>query len=282
MFEVDTTEAAPLSRRDFSKIRSLVYQRAGIDLREGKETLVSARLGKKLRESGCRTYAEFLASVESDQTGESLTALIDALTTNYTFFYREPGHFNLLRETILPKLASRERVELWCAAAATGEEPYTLAMLLLEARGTSGSSRVLATDISTRALEKARLGVYPADRFDAVPKALLHKYWLRGQGNSAGLYRANPELARAVEFRRLNLIDPFTHTAPFPVIFCRNVMIYFDSPTQQRVADRLCQWLEPGGHLFVGHSESLSAARQSLEYAAPAVYRKPGAAPRRS
>jgi len=266
-----------LSKRDFSKIRTLVYERAGIDLREGKETLVSARLGKKLRESGCRTYAEFLNSVDSDKTGEALIALIDALSTNYTFFFREADHFHFLRDSVLPGLVSRERVEIWCAAAATGEEPYTLAMLLVEACGASGN-RVVATDISTRALEEARRGVYPADRFEGVPKALLHKYWLRGERGSAGYYKAKPELTRAVEFARLNLIEPYTLSAPFPVIFCRNVMIYFDKPTQEKVVRQLSEWLEPGGYLFVGHAESLNGVRHSLQYVAPAVYRKPASA----
>jgi chemotaxis protein methyltransferase CheR len=256
-----------------------VYERAGIDLRDGKQTLVSARLGKQVRAAGCRSYAEFLASVESDKTGESLTALIDALTTNYTFFFREPDHFQFLREKILPKLVSRERVEIWCAAAATGEEPYTLAMILLEDLGEKLSRacpRVLATDISTRALAHARRGVYPVDRFESVSKELLRKYWLRGESSSSGLYKAKPELARTVELGRLNLIEPFNLNAEYPAIFCRNVMIYFDKPTQQRVVDRMCKFLEPGGYLFLGHSESLSATRHLLEYAAPAVYRKPG------
>lgn len=281
--ELGLTAAPPvLTSRDFSKIRALVYDRAGIDLREGKETLVNARLGKQLRESGCRSYADFLLSVESDLTGQALSALIDALTTNYTFFFREPDHFRLLSDVVLPQivlpqLASRTSVEIWCAAAATGEEPYTLAMLLLEALGRSGASlRVLATDISSRALGKARAAVYPADRFEGVPEALLRKYWLRGEGRSTGFYKAKPELARIVEFASLNLIEPFTHPAPFPVIFCRNVMIYFDKPTQERVIGRMCQFLEPGGYLFVGHSESLSATQHSLEYAAPAAYRKTG------
>lgn len=270
-----TISPAALTSRDFAKIQTLVYQRAGIDLREGKEALVQARLGKKLGESGFRSYAEYLANIEADKTGESLVALIDALATNYTYFFREPAHFNLLRDTILPKLAARPSVDIWCAAAATGEEPYTLAMLLLEICG--GASRVIATDISTRALETAQQGIYAAERFESVPDAMLHKYWLRGHGKSVGYYKAKPQLAAAVEYRRLNLIEPFTFRSAFPIIFCRNVMIYFDKPTQQRVVSRMNQFLQPGGYLFVGHSESLSAAHHSLEYAGPAVYRKPAA-----
>lgn len=284
------TATPALTAREFSRIRSLVYERAGINLHDGKQTLVSARLGKQLRESGCRSYADLLTSIESDKTGESLVALIDALTTNYTFFFREPDHFQFLRDTVLPTLMARrtsgatraEPAEIWCAAAATGEEPYTLAMLVLDAFGPSAGAWVLATDISTRALETARRGVYSEERFEGVPQGLLHKYWLRGEGQSAGKYKAKPELARAVQYGRLNLIEPFTLRAMFPVIFCRNVMIYFDKPTQQRVVDRMCRFLEPGGYLFVGHSESLSGTQHLLEYAGPAVYRKPGAVERKS
>ena len=261
-----------LTTRDFEKVRALIHQRAGIDLHAGKEGLVKARLGRKLRDSGSHSYAEYLASVESDRTGESLIALIDALTTNYTYFFREPEHFNFLRDKILPKLAERPSVDLWCAAAATGEEPYTLAMLLLETCGLS--SRVVATDISTQAVKQAKRGVYPVDRFESVPKTMLHKYWLRGDGKAAGYYKAKPELASAIDYRHLNLIAPFSFPSPFPVIFCRNVMIYFDRATQRRVVDRMSQFLEPGGYLFVGHSESQCATHPMLEFAGPAVYRK--------
>lgn len=276
-------EIPPLSKGDFAKIRALVYERAGIDLRNGKETLVSARLGKQLRKSGCRSYADFIASVESDRTGEGLTALIDALTTNYTYFFREPDHFQFLRDTVLPQLAPGAGFDVWCAAAATGEEPYTLAMLILEASGSRLSAPcVLATDISTRALAAARAGVYASERFKDVPAALLHKYWLRGEGPSAGLYKVKPELARAVEFVQLNLVGPFTLHSAFPVIFCRNVLIYFDKSTQERVMEQLCRYLQPGGYLFLGHSESLAGTRHELEHAAPAVYRRAPSIGRRS
>ena len=267
-------DALPLSARDFARIRALVHERTGIDLRSGKESLVRARLGKPVQESGCRSYADFLATVESDPTGEALTTLIDALTTNYTFFFREPDHFRFLLERLLTHLAPRAGYYIWCAAAATGEEPYTLAMLALEAFGSLGSPPcVLATDISTRALSTARRGVYPAERFKDVPAALLHKYWLRGDGPSAGFYKAKPELARVVEFMPLNLAAPFTLDAAFPVIFCRNVLFYFDRPTQERVVGQICRYLQPGGHLFLGHSESLSGVRYGLESVAPAIYR---------
>ena len=269
--------APVLPPRVFQKIASLIYDQAGIELKDGKQALVSARLNKKLRESGCRTYDEYLMLIEGDRTGESLIALIDALTTNYTSFLREKTHFEYLKQ-ILPDLCSRADLQIWCAAAATGEEPYTLAITMLEALGSTAASRcrILATDISTRALASARQGVYPMDRLKDVPQGWFSKYWLRGEGASEGMCKVKPEVARMVEFRRLNLIEDFTHTRRFPVVFCRNVMIYFDKPTQERVVQRISTFLEPGGYLFVGHSESLTGIAHSLQGVAPAVYRMRG------
>jgi chemotaxis protein methyltransferase CheR len=268
-----------LSPRTFERVRKLVYDTAGIDLRQGKETLVSARLNKKLRQLGHTSYEAYLDEVAADHTGDSLTALIDVLTTNFTSFLREPAHFEFLEKTILPAIADRPRVEIWCAAAATGEEPYSLAFSLLEFFGSDAASRcrILATDISTQALAKARAAVYAAERFEGVPKPWLPKYLLRGEGKSKGLYKVKPDVARMVDYRRLNLIEPFTPDGgPFPLISCRNVMIYFDKPTQEKTVNRLSQFLEPGGYLYIGHSESLSGINHSLTFVKPAIYRKAG------
>jgi chemotaxis protein methyltransferase CheR len=289
--EPDVVWPAPgvLPARVFAQVRKLVYDKAGIDLRPGKEALVTARLSRRLRESGCPSYQAFVDRAARDATGEGLVELIDALTTNFTSFLREPSHFEFMRRKVLPALVSRASVDIWCAAAATGEEPYSIAftlldMLALEALGAGARPRVLATDISTQALERARRGVYPAERFSGVPRAWLHKYLLKGTGEATGLYRVRPEVARVVEFRRLNLVEPMppfvteggrAHAGVFPLIWCRNVMIYFDTLVQQRVVTALEQRLEPGGYLFVGHSESLSGIRHSLEYVQPAIYRRP-------
>ncbi|HEY4363686.1 MAG TPA: protein-glutamate O-methyltransferase CheR [Bryobacteraceae bacterium] len=270
-------EVAELPPRIFQKISSLIYDKAGIELKNGKQALVSARLGKKLRETGCRSYEEYLSRIEGDGTGESLIALIDALTTNYTSFLRERSHFDYLRK-ILPPLSSRGAVDIWCAAASTGEEPYTLAISAAEALGSEAYARcrILATDISTRVLATARRGIYPAERMAEIPKDWLAKYWLRGEGSSQGMCKVKPEIGRMVEFRRLNLIEEFSLARPFPVVFCRNVMIYFDKSTQERVVSRISRFIEPGGYLFVGHSESLSGIAHGLECVAPAVYQKRG------
>lgn len=273
----DQFSGPALSPKTFDRVRKLVYEKAGIELRQGKETLVSARLGKKLRQLGHATFEEYLDEVAADRTGESLIALLDVLTTNYTSFLREPAHFEFLEKQILPVIGNRSRIEIWCAAASTGEEPYSLAFTLLENLGPEASGRchILATDISTQALQKARTAIYPAERFDCVPHTWLSKYLLRGEGASRGFYKVKPEVTRMVEYRRLNLIEAFNAETIFPLIVCRNVMIYFDRPTQERVVSRMTGFLEPGGHLFVGHSESLNGIRHSLQFVKPAIYRKP-------
>ena len=272
-----------LAPRTFEKIRRLVYEKAGIDLKDGKQQLVSSRLGKKLREHNCRTFEEYLKNVETDSTGQGLVALIDALTTNFTSFLRETAHFEFLQKEILPKLARRETVDVWCAAAATGEEPYSLLFTMLDHfdAAPGPQCRVLATDISTRALQVASKAVFPAERFSNVPKEWLPKYLLRGHGEFEGFYQVKREIARNVEFRRLNLIESFNPGRSFPLISCRNVMIYFDKPTQERVVQRLASFLEPGGYLFVGHSESLTGTDHPLRFVRPAVYQKKEARPAR-
>jgi chemotaxis protein methyltransferase CheR len=265
----------PLSAGEFESIRRMALEKFGLDLRNGKEQLVSARLGKPMREGNFRSFRDYCRHVLEDRSGEALTAMIDALTTNHTSFLREPAHFDFLRVEVLPALASRPSFRLWSAACATGEEPYTLALCALEALGERRPDvRVLATDISTRALRTAEAGVYAAERLEGLQPALLRRYFLRGEGRWYGCYRLKPEVRRIVEFRRMNLIEPFS-PGPLPVIFCRNVMIYFNRDTRQGLVRRLEQSLEPGGYLFVGHAESLTGLDHDLQYVCPAVYRKP-------
>jgi len=267
----------PLTAVEFQRIRDLVYQRCGLDLRAGKEQLVSARLGKKIRAAKFRSFQEYFQHVLDDRTGEAITEMIDALTTNYTHFFREPSHFDFLRQTILPALRRRDSGTIWSAACATGEEPYSIAMCLQDALGPDAARfRVLATDISTRALAAARRAVFPAERFQDVAIPSLRRYLLRGSGASEGLYRVKTEALPPITFQRLNLVEPFSHVGTFPLIFCRNVMIYFDRKTQTDLVERLTGCLEPGGHLFIGHAESLNPIEHTLEYVQPAVYRKSG------
>lgn len=261
---------------EFAKIRQLAYDTFGLDLRAGKETLVSARLGKQIRQSGCRSFDEYYCHVVGDSTGEALIHLIDALTTNHTSFFREPAHFDFLRKTFLPEWKNRARIDIWSAACSSGEEPYSIAMCSLEELGGAapGKVRILATDISTRVLGAAAKGIYPAERFEALSPAQLRGYWLRGERDFAGSYRAKKELRAMIEFRRLNLLEPVSRIGPLPLIFCRNVMIYFDKPTQRQVVKRLTGCLEPGGYLLTGHAESLTGVEHGLLYVQPAVYRK--------
>jgi chemotaxis protein methyltransferase CheR len=182
-----------------------------------------------------------------------------------------------LRQTVLPGLLGRDRIAIWSAACSTGEEPYSIAFTLLEELGEAAFSkvRILATDISTRVLAIAQRGIYAADRFEGIPAHRLRRCLLRGEGRFHDIYQVKREVRSAVEFRRLNLMEPLLHTNAFSVIFCRNVMIYFDKPTQQDLVNRLAGCLEPAGHLFIGHAESLSGVAHPLQYVRPAVYRKP-------
>jgi chemotaxis protein methyltransferase CheR len=269
----------PLKASEFAKIRRLAYDTFGLDLHAGKETLVSARLSKQMREWDCRSFDEYYRRVVEDSTGESLISLIDSLTTNHTSFFREPAHFDFLRNSFLPAWVGKGNLNIWSAACSTGEEPYSIAMCLSEGMGPEALSKVhiLATDISTRVLSTAGLGIYPAERFAGVSKAQLRTYWLRGERDYAGSYRAKKQLRALVEFERTNLLEPNAQTRRFSLIFCRNVMIYFDKRTQQTVINRLVGSLEPGGYLFTGHAESLSGIEHGLRYVQPAVYRKTAA-----
>ncbi len=269
-----------LEPAEFRQISELAYERFGLDLKRGKEALVAARLGKRLRQRGFETFSEYYRHVVSDATGEALIELIDSLTTNHTSFLREKSHFEFLALAANEELKAIRTLEIWSAACSSGEEPYSIATCLAAAladeigRSSFRNFRILATDISTRVLAAARRAVYPEERFRELPEAWRRTYLLRGEGGCRGYYKIRPEIARVVEFERLNLIEAFRHQRQFHVIFCRNVMMYFDKPTQQDILGRLSNAIEPGGYLFVGHSESLTGVEHDLEYVRPAVYRK--------
>lgn len=274
--EIKIDDIRPLTAREFDQFRKLAYDTAGINLQEGKEQLLSARLNRKMRELSINSYEEYYRFVTRDVTGEALITLIDALTTNHTSFFREAAHFDFLRHTVLPTLRDREQISIWCAASSTGEEPYSIVFSIIEELGMGALPKVniLATDISTRALAIGRRGAYPAERFREFPAQQLRRYLLKGQGKWKDWYLVRKEIRAAVHFERLNLISQFSHAASFPVIFCRNVMIYFDRQTQERLVTRMANFLEPGGHLFIGHAESLNGLKQPLQYLRPATYIK--------
>jgi chemotaxis protein methyltransferase CheR len=274
---------ASLSPREFEQFRSLAHDEFGLDLPDGKQQLLASRLGKRMRELNLNSFQAYYKHVTEDRTGEALVAMIDALTTNHTSFFREAAHFDFLRKAVLPVLKPRAAIQLWSAACSTGEEPYSLAFSLFDELGIEAFSKVrlLATDISTRVLQTAQAGVYPSERFQGIPPEQLRRYVLKGEAKRKDWYLVKKPFRTAVEFRRINLMEDFSHLGAFPVIFCRNVMIYFDRKTQQDLVNRLASRLEPGGYLFIGHAESLGGIDQPLQYVQPAVYRKPdGAASR--
>jgi chemotaxis protein methyltransferase CheR len=274
-----TEDIIPVLRAgEFEKISKLAYEHFGLDLRNGKQGLVAARLGKKLRELGMKTFEEYYDHVTLDRTGAAMTTMVDLLTTNHTSFFREPRHFDFLRKTILPTLRDRSEINIWSSACSSGEEPYSIAMSLLEESqsGPLAKVRIKATDISTRVLEKGKHGVYASERFKGVPTPLLHRYLLKGQNASVDLYRFKPEVRSMIDFEHLNLMERLPEGYRCSVLFCRNIMIYFDKTTQQDLVRRLSMHIEDGGYLFIGHSESLNSISHGLDYVSPAIYRKPG------
>ncbi|HBY63356.1 MAG TPA: hypothetical protein DEH78_26330 [Solibacterales bacterium] len=270
--------ALVLTQEEFAMVCRWAYDTCGLDLKPGKEELVASRLGKQIRRLGFASFRDYYRVLKEQSDGPVMSAAIDAITTHHTSFLREPAHFEFLNKQVFPSLAAAGRVRVWCAASSTGEEPYSLILSAEDALGSTLAQRIelMASDVSEPALEAARRGVYGADRVSALPAAWLPRYFLKGQGAFAGRYRVKPAYAQRVDFRRVNLIEPLPSIGPFSVILCRNVMIYFDRPTQERLIERMREVLEPGGYLLVGHAESLTGVKHQLEYIHPSVYRKAG------
>jgi len=270
------TDVAPLTRKEFELIAALARRSCGLELPEAKRLMVWSRLARNVQDLECRSFSEYYRRVVEDKSGEALCAMIDRLTTSFTGFMREPAHFDFLRKEIVPRLHRAPQIRIWSAGAATGEEPYSIAISLLEAFQETRPPviSILATDISRNALRKASRAIYSAAKLRSLDPILLAKYFLKGSGRMRGWYRIKPEIRALVSFRRLNLIDDFPPVGAFSAIFCRNVMIYFDRETQLATVRRLTDCLEPGGHLLIGHSETLVGADSPLEYVRPAVYQK--------
>lgn len=272
-------QAEALSPADLAWICELVRRRAGIALDGEKHELVRSRVAQQLRRRrlpSCRAYLEL---VRGDRSGAEAEALVDALTTNFTEFFREGEHFDILARQVLPPLVARGGgVRIWSAASSTGEEPLSIAMEVLESPTPPGAFLLLATDLSDRVLAAARAGLYPLDRAArSIPPQRLHRWFQRGQGANAGQVRARPELVGRITYRKFNLLDSPLPEQRFHAIFVRNVMIYFDAPTRAQVVTRLCSRLEPGGWLFIGRAESLIGVPHALQTVRPSVYRAGGA-----
>ena len=261
------------SDADFSRVQTLIYQRAGIHLHDGKHAMVYSRLSRRLRETGHGSFRAYLGWLEQHD-GAEWQEFINALTTNLTAFFREQHHFEILSRHLKARAAGAAW-RLWCSAASTGEEPYSIAMTALEALGTTADVRLLASDIDTRVLDSAAQGIYREDSVKDLEQARLQRFFLRGKGANTGLVRVRPELRQAIEFMPVNLARgdwPFRE--PFDVVFCRNVMIYFDTPTQREVLERMHRALKPGGMLFVGHAENFSDCGDLFTLRGKTVYER--------
>lgn len=277
---LDMSSANPplMEGRHFEQIRKMVYDFCGVDL-DGKQMLVGTRLGKKVRDLGFSSFESYCEQVRLHPSGELFTSMIDALTTNHTSFFREQQHFDFIRDVILPELPNDSGLSIWSAACSSGEEPYTIAFSLMDALGESMLARtsILATDISTRVLQQAQRGLYPVSRLGSMPSALMRRCLLKGVGPYVDQCLVKRELRELIHFQQFNLLDDCSSFGPFQVIFCRNVMIYFDRQTQEAVVNKLASRLHPGGYLLIGHSESLNGVKHPLQYIAPATYRMTGA-----
>lgn len=273
----------PILHEDFERISKLVYANFGIKLPEGKKDLVAGRLQKLVKSKGFNSFAAYADYLEKDQTATAIAELINCIATNHTFFYREPDHFQFLLKTALPNIVSQIKqqqlpkdLRIWSAGCATGEEAYMLCMLLYEFFGhdyRDWNAGVLATDISNKALAKAREGIYPEDRLIALPLAYRNKYFIKTPTNE---WAINNNIKKEITFRRFNLTTTtYPFRQPFHIIFCRNVMIYFDNQTRLNLIKNLYEFTTPGGYLFIGHSETLETQRDiSYHYIKSAIYRK--------
>jgi chemotaxis protein methyltransferase CheR len=281
------TWAKPMSAAQFHRFSEFIMGHCGIKMPLSKKVMLEARLQKRLRTLGITTFKDYFDHLQRDSNGGELVHMLDAVTTNKTDFFREPSHFHYLIQTILPRFIHEQAHSLgierpfrvWSAGCSTGEEPFTLAMVLKDFADQHPLFRfsILATDLSTRVLERAKTAIYDEERVSAVPVQMKQKYLLRSKDRNKGVVRIVPDLRAAIQFQRLNLMDEaFSFSEPLDAIFCRNVIIYFDRETQARLLARLCRVLRTGGYLFLGHSESIHGFDLPLKRLVTTVHRKLG------
>lgn len=273
MNKLDSKEKAALGKDDFNRVRKLLHSYSGIYLREGKEALVRARLMKRMRKLGIESFWDYLEYVEQDKTGGEFLSLVDVLTTNKTSFFREKQHYDFLVEEVIPSMDGRQ-YKWWSAGCSSGEEPVTLGMTLMEqiAFQKQFSVKMLATDLSRDVLRLAKSGVYAPEKIKDLPSYFLKKYFIPSEGS----YQVVPEVHNLITYGRLNLLGKWPMKGPFHMIMCRNVMIYFNRQTQMELVSKFHDLLEPGGYLFLGHSESVSGKGHGFVNICPAVYQKQG------
>jgi len=272
--KTDTVKEFDFTRSDFERVRALIYQRAGISLAESKQEMVYSRLARRLRATGIQSFARYLDDLEAGRMGAEWEAFTNALTTNLTSFFRESHHFPLLADHLGTLRRQDGPITIWCSAASTGEEPYSIAMTACEAFNTlTPPVQVIATDIDTNVLATASNGVYPMERVDKVGAERLKRFFMKGKGANEGMARVRPELRKLVEFRQLNLLaDDWPVKGQFDAIFCRNVMIYFDKNTQRKILSRFVPLMKPHALLFAGHSENFLYVSDSLRLRGKTVY----------
>ncbi|MFA7097224.1 MAG: protein-glutamate O-methyltransferase CheR [Gammaproteobacteria bacterium] len=266
--------ATSLTDQEFLQFQRLLYEIAGIYMTPAKKPLICGRLARRLRHHNLSTYGEYYRLITSGQDAGELQIAIDLLTTNETYFFREPQHFDFLRDYAATTYRRGHQFRVWSAACSSGEEPYSIAMVL-DAHLRDGVWEVVGSDVSTRVLEKARTGLYPIEQAKRIPKPFLQRYCLKGIGSHEGTLLVNKQLRNQVQFMQINLNEPLPRLGTFNVIFLRNVMIYFDADTKRKVLSRLIPLLASGGYLLIGHSESLNGLDVPLIAERPSIYRKP-------
>jgi chemotaxis protein methyltransferase CheR len=275
----DTVKEFNFTKSDFERVRALIYQRAGISLADSKQEMVYSRLARRLRATGIVSFDRYLDDLEAGRLGEEWESFTNALTTNLTSFFREAHHFPLLAEHV--KKLRDHPIQIWCSAASTGEEPYSIAMTVCEAFNTlTPPVQIIATDIDTNVLATGANGVYGIDRIEKMEPERAKRFFLRGKGDQDGMVRVRPELRQLVTFKQLNLLgDGWPLKGPFDVIFCRNVMIYFDKATQRKILSRFVPLMKPDALLFAGHSENFLYVSESLKLRGKTVYELDGRRP---
>lgn len=266
----------PLSDRNFKELCEIIYSKSGIALKPGKETLVISRVSKRLRSLKIKGFREYLEYLKSDETDEEIVHLLDVISTNVTSFFREPGPLNFFEDVVKKSFeAGNRRFRVWSAACSSGEEPYTMAMIMSEICGDKTDWKILATDISTNILEKAEKGIFSDEQIKSVPPPMRLKYFQSYRVGSNPMFTISPELREKVVFKRLNLSEPpFPMKGPMQMVFCRNVMIYFDDKVRVALLREIARLLGPGGYLSVGASESLTNLPVPFKYICPSVYQR--------
>lgn len=258
---------------DFARVQGLIYKRAGISLHDGKHAMVYSRLSRRLRETGHGSFNDYLSWLESND-GPEWQEFVNALTTNLTAFFREQHHFEIFASHLRSK-PSGSSWKVWCNAASTGEEPYSIVMTACEALGSNPPFKLIASDIDSKVLATAGNGVYRIDSMKGMSQERLQRFFLKGKASNVGMVRVKPELRRLIDFMSVNLIrDDWPFKEPFDVVFCRNVMIYFDAATQRRVLEKIHRVLKPGGLLFVGHAENFSESKDLFVLRGKTVYER--------